>query len=277
MADKCTWCMYNTKKNKSSYTNRRILRGDTYSWHRRYLSETCSITGVSELSILCSKCANKLKRQKLKDGNNPSVEPMATINQPASQSNVSLRALTTSKTHAECLICKAKVRKGLCTTIPTEARFDILIRFRIYSDPECRICFSHLAGNHLSDSVQMSCSAENAETSLSCDQASQLIEQFLSIYRETERPFSLDFNNPYFTDHDCLVWTGWTKAQFQSMLDCLHTTQNSNCRDKCTALLIFWVKIKTGLSFQQIASLLNQNNANGRQMVSRAFRSILFD
>ena len=36
----------------------------------------------------------------------------------------------------------------------TEARFDLLIRLRIYCDPECRICFSHLAGNRLADSVQ---------------------------------------------------------------------------------------------------------------------------
>ena len=75
----------------------------------------------------------------------------------------------------------------------------------------------------------------------------------------------------------CLIWTGWTKLQFQSMLDCLHTTSNSNNRDKSTALFIFWVKLKTGLSFQQNASLLNQNSENGRIMVSRAFRFVASD
>ena len=80
-----------------------------------------------------------------------------------------------------------------------------------------------------------------------------------------------------FTDQDCLVWTGWTRSQFQSMLDCLQTTQDSCQRDKSTALLIFWVKLKTGLSFQQIASLLNKNTESGLKMVSRAFRTIASD
>ena len=283
MADKCTWCKYNTKKNKTSYTNRRILRGDTYSWHRQYLSETCNIAHVSECSILCSKCVNKLNtcRQKLMAGKNPSFEPIVKMNmnsQSELQGNVSLRAVTASKTHSQCIICKEKVMKGTCTKLPTEARFEMLIRLRIFSDPECRICFSHLSGNHLADSVQLSCNTENAESSsLDCDQATQLIEQLLALYSEMKRPFSLDFNDPHFTDHDCLVWTGWTRAQFQAMLDCLHSTNNSTNRDQSTALLIFWVKMKTGLSFQQIASLLNQNHENGRRMVSRAFRSILSD
>ena len=43
------------------------------------------------------------------------------------------------------------------------------------------------------------------------------------------------------------------------------------------ALLIFWVKLKTGLSFQQIASLLNRNNDTGIKMVSTAFRTIAAD
>ena len=39
------------------------------------------------------------------------------------------------------------------------------------------------------------------------------------------------------------------------------------------ALLIFWVKLETGFSFQQIACLLNRNNDADIKMVSRAFRT----
>lgn len=95
--------------------------------------------------------------------------------------------------------------------------------------------------------------------------------------REREQAFSLDFNDPMFTHQDCLVWTGWTRSQFQSMLDCLQTTQDGCQRDKSIALLIVWVKLKTGLSFQQIASLLNKNTESGLKMVSRAFRTITSD
>lgn len=67
---------------------------------------------------------------------------------------------------------------------------------------------------------------------LTADQASAIIEGFLAVMREREQAFSLDFNDPMFTDQDCLVWTGWTRFQFQSMLDCLQTTQDSCQRDK---------------------------------------------
>ena len=43
------------------------------------------------------------------------------------------------------------------------------------------------------------------------------------------------------------------------------------------ALLIFWVKLETGLSFQQIACLPNRNNDADIKMVSRAFRTIAAD
>ena len=39
--------------------------------------------------------------------------------------------------------------------------------------------------------------------------------------------------------------------------------------------LILLLKIKTGLSFQQFASFLNQNSDEGRQTVSLEFRSII--
>ena len=86
-----------------------------------------------------------------------------------------------------------------------------------------------------------------------------------------ESTVALDFNNPSFTDDVCLTWTGWTRSQFQSMLDCLQITIDSCQRDRSTAPLIFWVKLKTGLSFQQIASLMNKNTDSGIKMVSRFF------
>ena len=98
--------------------------------------------------------------------------------------------------------------------------------------------------------------------SLTTEQTSEIIEGSLTMTRGREHSyFFFYFNDLTFTDQDCLVWTGWTRSQFQSMLDCLQITQDSVQRDKITALLIFWVKLKTGfnLSFQQIESLLNRN------------------
>ena len=94
---------------------------------------------------------------------------------------------------------------------------------------------------------------------------------------ERESTFALDFNDPSFTNDVCFTWTGWTRFQFQSMLDCLQTTIDSCQRDRSTALPSFWVKLKTGLSFQQIASLMIKNTDSGIKMVSRVFRAVTAD
>ena len=287
MADKCIVCNFNTKKSKHSYGDRRMLSGEAYAWQRSYLANECKKANVSEMSVLCGKCRRKLSRIR-QQGTSASAE--ADENMVIEESDdeddkgknvkdefVSLKAFQAGKTHAKCIICKTEVKNGLCRIIPTEARFDLLIKFNVYADSASRICISHLTGNRLTGTIEWSINKEEVEMSLTADQASAIIEGFLAVMREREQAFSLDFNDPMFTDQDCLVWTGWTRSQFQSMLDCLQTTQDSCQRDKSTALLIFWVKLKTGLSFQQIASLLNKNTESGLKMVSRAFRTITSD
>ena len=259
---------------------------DAYKWHRQYLSSICQIDYVSETSFLCSKCRMKLDRIKHEDVSAVSTvvdenEMLADDDEnfhPNSEAAcVALNAERAGKTHSKCVICRAKVEKGGSRVIPIEARFDLLVRFKVFSDPESRLCISHLAGNHLLGSLEWSSNKEEAQLNLTCDQASQIIEEFLTVAREKENSFSLDFNSPYFSDDDCLVWTGWTRTQFQAKVDCLQTTQDSSQREKSMALLIFWVKLKTGLSFQQIACLLNKNNDAGLKMISRAFRSVASD
>ena len=60
------------------------------------------------------------------------------VSQSELNASVPLRDQSASKTRSKRIICTATVRKHICTTIPTEARFDLLIRFRIYCNPECQ-------------------------------------------------------------------------------------------------------------------------------------------
>ena len=66
----------------------------------------------------------------------------------------------------------------------------------------------------------------------------------------------------------------WLEQGMFAMLQYLQHTKSSCNRNQSTALLIFWIKLKTNLSFQQIASLLRKNDESGRKMVSRAFRTV---
>ena len=69
---------------------------------------------------------------------------------------VTLNLERAGKTHAKCVVFKAKVENGSYKVIPIKARFDLLVRFNVLSDHESRICISHLIGNHLLGSVEWS-------------------------------------------------------------------------------------------------------------------------
>ena len=103
---------------------------------------------------------------------------------------VSLKAERAGKTHAKCVICKTKIEKGGSRVIPIEARFDLLVRFNVWSDQESRICICHLTGNHLLGSVEWSSSETEPTVFLTCDQATDIIESFLAVERKKENSFS---------------------------------------------------------------------------------------
>ena len=70
------------------------------------------------------------------------------------------------------------------------------------------------------------------------------------------RPY-LDFLDPSMSDEDYITWTGWNKEQFNNMLDDLVDMRSTTNRDNTSLLAMFWVKMKTGLSFGQITTLFN--------------------
>ena len=75
------------------------------------------------------------------------------------------------------------------------------------------------------------------------------------------------------SDEDYISWTGWNKEQFQDMLGYLLEMRDSSNRDKTTAFAMFWVKLKTGLSFGQICSLSDLHPVQQKQRVADAIHT----
>ena len=76
------------------------------------------------------------------------------------------------------------------------------------------------------------------------------------------------------SDEDYISWTGWNKEQFQDMFGYFVEMHDSSNRDKRTALAMFWVKLKTGLSFGQMCSLFNLHPVQQNQRVADAVHTI---
>ena len=79
----------------------------------------------------------------------------------------------------------------------------------------------------------------------------------------------LDFVN--LTDEDCRAWTGWTLDQLKQMYFACSSERNSFSATTENALILFWVKLKTNISFQQLSTLCRMSKSS----VSREFHTVL--
>ena len=116
---------------------------------------------------------------------------------------------------------------------------------------------------------------------MNTDQASRVIKDVLESLRIFRKGDHLNFEDENaMSDDDYRLWTGWTKEQFREMLPSLPKLRNSSNRTVRTALAIFWIKLKTDLSFSQIGSLLGihrDNAENGRLTTSKTIDSVTKD
>ena len=121
---------------------------------------------------------------------------------------------------------------------------------------------------------------ETRQTSMAKLEPSVLLNLFndlLALLQEASTAPRLDFTNVSMSNEDYLAWTGWNKEQFESMFVLVRPHIQTSCnREARNALAMFWIKLKTNLSFRQINSLFNisGDGENRRKVVSRSFDSI---
>ncbi|CAF1547319.1 unnamed protein product [Adineta ricciae] len=145
--------------------------------------------------------------------------------------------LSTSSGHKKCVACRIDVSSSM-ETMPKLARLDLLV-----------LTFSFCI----------------------------VFLLLLILIQESQLASYLDFDNRFLTDEDYEAWRGWTIEQFDQMFDqismYLHSSYNRTSRN---AFAIFWIKVKTNLSFRQIDSLFNfDGDMESRQRrTAEAFDSV---
>lgn len=116
------------------------------------------------------------------------------------------------------------------------------------------------------------------EGRLTLENASKVIADLIYAMGTYRKKATLDFEDPHaMDDEDYKLWTGWTKDQFALFLPYLkengmRETQTRTLRE---SLAMFWIKLKTDLSFSHIATLFGLGATEaGRLRVSGAFKSV---
>ncbi|CAM4834786.1 unnamed protein product [Rotaria magnacalcarata] len=114
-------------------------------------------------------------------------------------------------------------------------------------------------------------------TLLSPQQLRDLMNDIFSFFDELRSSPRLDFDDSSLTNEDYEAWTGWSEEQFNDMFKEISVyLRSSSNRTSLNALAIFWIKIKTNLSFRQIGSLFNiSGNSDTRRLrAADAFDSV---
>lgn len=259
------------------------LSSSTYSWFHDYLRSNCKVVNVEEL-YYCKGCTNSLytiKKRVNEASEYPSSLCSSTDPEETEQDNDYLtfdNVFYAGSGHKKCVFCGKSVTSEM-QLMPRSARLDVLLLHRVFVPHGVRCCSSHLInGTRLClDQAFNLKDRSRIPTSLSSGDVRDLLDDFSSLFNELQFSPRLDFDDPFLTNEDYEAWTGWSNAQFDLIFDevssFLRTSENRTTRN---AMAIFWIKLKTNLSFRQIGSLFNINGDSEKRRLcaAKAFDSV---
>ena len=154
--------------------------------------------------------------------------------------------------------------------VSTSEQMTLLCDYRVYSSPNARWC------------VIACCEAPQERSHepayLSSHQVQRLIcELMLELSRAKPTPLLAE-DDPALSDDDYRAWTGWDISQVKSMTSLRTSRMNkSQHRAPFEAVCLFWMQLKTNLSFRQIGILfrIDTEEENTRLRVEDAFHAVL--
>ncbi|CAF0777785.1 unnamed protein product [Didymodactylos carnosus] len=274
---KCTLC--NCWKNSSELKS---LSSSNYSWYHEYLSSNGKTFNINELFYCkgCKKALYTIKKDlavasiSASSQSFPELMEVDDDNEGLTLDNVTF----TGSGHKRCVVCPASVSSKM-VLMPKPARLDLPLFYRLFAPHGVRCCTSHLLnGDRLRPDEHIDIENRlSIPTSLSPTEVRELFNDLFSLIDALRSSSHLDFDNPSLTNEDYQAWTGWTKEQFNLMFQYIsnHLCSSSN-RTTRNAFAIFWIKLKTNLSFRQIGSLFNMpgDSETRRKRASDAFDSI---
>ncbi|CAM4857914.1 unnamed protein product [Rotaria socialis] len=246
----------------------RKLTAKTHDWcYSLFYLEGFSLNADQSI-CLCNRCWFYLCNEKTRTGvqsenenTNDSNAMDTSVHEDQDQDQDQLtieNILFSGSSHKKCVVCRDEVNTTMIT-MPKPARLDLLVLKRMYAPHGVRCCRKHLWNNRLLPDVKIN--MDNRQTPMAKLEPTVLLNLFndlLGLLQEASTAPRLDFMDPSMSNEDYLTWTGWTKEQFEHMFMLIlsHIRSSSN-REARNALAMFWIKLKTNLSFRQIGSLFN--------------------
>ena len=174
--------------------------------------------------------------------------------------------------HRKCSICLNYFDSGL-VVIPKLAKHQLIFHHKMWCPDESRICLNHLIGNDLHPDVEVDLANRSPLKEHLSERADQVINDLLDVAHyisECNTLPRLEFTR--LSDDDCKAWTGWTISQLMQIHDhCVSRLPTASTLSTENALILFWTKLKTNISWQQLSALCGISAST----VSRTFHKVL--
>jgi len=174
-----------------------------------------------------------------------------------------------------CLCLVTFARNGTKSSVlPKRARHHLIYSHKLWCPTSSRVCSIHLIGNDLDPSTEVVLDGRGSLESQLPSKSSEIINDLLEVSHvlsQNQSAFTISFSS--LDDSACMAWTGWSKDQFLEIHSHCSPYLSSGIYTKTThdALLLFWVKLKTDISWSQCSSLFGISKSS----VSKTFHSIV--
>lgn len=259
----------------------RCLSSPVHEWYHERLRAEGTVF-VPENLYLCAGCVCEyynMKENSMAQSTNDQMDVSEGSGDDREDKKFALdNIFYTGSGHKICVICRKETTAGV-VTMSKEARLDLLVIHSMYAPHGVRCCNEHLSGlKRLKPYAPVAMEKRQIiSAALSATEMIKIIADLLALLHMARDSPRMDFNDLSLDDEDYLTWTGWSKGQFDAMYDSIsiHLRSSSN-RHSRNALAMFWIKMKTNLSFRQIGSIFNISGdaENRRKRVADAFDSV---
>ena len=155
--------------------------------------------------------------------------------------------------HRRCTICMHYSDTGL-SLLPNLAKRQLIFHHKIWCPDNARVCPDHLIGESLHPDVILITETRSPLKEHLSDRADQIINDLLYI----SHSMSIYDNLPRLeltrlSDSDCKAWTGWTLTELKTIHDACEEYLPDTTNSSENALLLFWAKLKTNISWPQLS------------------------
>jgi len=255
----CIWCNKNIKKHSMTRVKSwRNISSKKYQWIHQLLEQRGTELEVE--MIICNKCRTMLykekKRRTAASGYvsllNETEENMINMNINEETNDKLNNLLNLEGFYGDgndknyCSLC---LKTDTDTVLLSAAeRILLFCNHKIYCSSNARRCATRC--------LEVPMGRFNEPTCLTANQAVLLINDLTHELNRFKLMPLLDENNSLISEEDYQAWTGWSLNQLKEMTSRVTPRMHqSKHRSPFEAICIYWIKLKTNLSFRQIGTL----------------------